>query len=178
MTFTETQPSIQLVHVHLTMKLKCTVSWHVFFCPLDKSDNHMLQFAWHLRFLLDKGLGFVCKSSKFKQTSIWQLDKSDNHGRLPRLSDSKIYLEMSRGARLVSHPGPWFSIKMSYQYRKSHFGDKTVLRASHFHNGISYIGKTISLHWISPLVYIDALWNFHALWNFRCEGTGDTTVLH
>ena len=37
--------------------------------------------------------------------------------------------------------GPWFNIKMpSYQYRKSHCGDKTVVRLSHLHNGISYTG--------------------------------------
>ena len=47
-------------------------------------------------------------------------------------------------------PGPWFYIKMSsYQYRKSHCGDKTILRPSYLHNGISYTGKT-SLYWIGP----------------------------
>ena len=41
-----------------------------------------------------------------------------------------------------SGPGPWFNIKMlSYQYRKSHCGDKTILRPSYLHNGISYTGK-------------------------------------
>ena len=46
-------------------------------------------------------------------------------------------------------PGPWFNIKVSsYQYRKSHFGDKTILRSSYLHNGISYTGKMISLYWI------------------------------
>ena len=45
--------------------------------------------------------------------------------------------------------GPWFNIKMSsYQYRKSHCGDKTILRPSYLHNGISYTGKMISLYWI------------------------------
>ena len=35
--------------------------------------------------------------------------------------------------------GPWFNIKMSsYQYRKSHYGDKTVFWPSYLHNGISY----------------------------------------
>ena len=44
-------------------------------------------------------------------------------------------------------PGPWFNIKMpSYQYRKSHCGDKTVVRSSYLHNGISYTGKTTSLY--------------------------------
>ena len=38
----------------------------------------------------------------------------------------------------------------SYQYRKSHCGDKTILRPSYLHNGISYPGKTTSLYWIGP----------------------------
>ena len=36
----------------------------------------------------------------------------------------------------------------SYQYRKSHCGDKRVLRPSYLHNGISYSGKMTSLYWI------------------------------
>ena len=36
----------------------------------------------------------------------------------------------------------------SYQYRKSHCGDKTILRPSYLHNGISYTDKTTSLYWI------------------------------
>ena len=48
-------------------------------------------------------------------------------------------------------PGPWFNIKMSsYQYRKSHCGDKTVVRSSYLHNGISYTDKMVSFYWISP----------------------------
>ena len=51
----------------------------------------------------------------------------------------------------TQRPGPRFNIKMSsYQYRKSHCGDKTVVRSSYHHNGISYIGKMSSLHWIRP----------------------------
>ena len=41
---------------------------------------------------------------------------------------------------------------LSYQYRKSHCGDKTVVRSSYLHNGISYTGKITSLYWISPPV--------------------------
>ena len=49
-------------------------------------------------------------------------------------------------------PGPWFNIKMSsYQYRKSHCGDKTVVSSSYLHNGISYTGKMSSLYGIGPL---------------------------
>ena len=44
--------------------------------------------------------------------------------------------------------GPLFNIKMSsYLYRKSHCGDKTVVRSSYLHNGISYTGKMSSLYW-------------------------------
>ena len=45
--------------------------------------------------------------------------------------------------------GPWFNIKISsYQHRKSHCGDKTILRPSYLHNGISYTSKMSSLYWI------------------------------
>ena len=49
-------------------------------------------------------------------------------------------------------PGPWFNIKISsYQYRKSNSGDKTILRPSYLHNGISYTDETVSLYWIRAL---------------------------
>ena len=35
---------------------------------------------------------------------------------------------------------------------KSHCGDKTILRPSYLHNGISYTGKMTSLYWIAALV--------------------------
>ena len=51
--------------------------------------------------------------------------------------------------------GPRFNIKMSsYQYRKSHCGDKTVVRSSYLHNGISYTGKTTSLYWIRAQILL------------------------
>ena len=49
--------------------------------------------------------------------------------------------------------GPWINIKMSsHQYRKSHCGDKTVVRSSYLHSGISYTGKMTSLYWTNALV--------------------------
>ena len=51
--------------------------------------------------------------------------------------------------------GPWpqFNIKMlSYRYRKSHCGDKMILRPSYLHNGISYTGNITSLYWIEALI--------------------------
>ena len=60
-------------------------------------------------------------------------------------------------------PGGCFHVKMSsYQYRNSHCGDKTILRPSYLHNGISFTGKTASLHWIraqeSTLVRHQSAW--------------------
>ena len=43
----------------------------------------------------------------------------------------------------------------SYQYRKSHCGDKTILRLSYLHNGISYTGKTTYLYWIRAMVFTE-----------------------
>ena len=63
----------------------------------------------------------------------------------PRSHDTNTYGSLAQG------PGPRFNIKMySYQYRKSHCGDKTVVKSSYLHNGISYTGKMSSLYWISP----------------------------
>ena len=60
------------------------------------------------------------------------------------LSPSQVFFRKS---------GPWFSIKMpSYQYRKSHCGDKTVVRSSYLHYGISYTGKMASFYWIRTLI--------------------------
>ena len=60
------------------------------------------------------------------------------------------WLEMYEAIRRT---GPRFNIKMSsYQYRESHCGDKTVVRSSYLHNGISYTGKMSSLYWIGAQV--------------------------
>ena len=59
---------------------------------------------------------------------------------------------MTMGTPKLCITGGHFNIKMSsYQYRKSHCGDKTVVRSSYLHNGISYTGKLTSLYWIRPL---------------------------
>ena len=50
----------------------------------------------------------------------------------------------------------------SYQYRKSHCGDKTVVRSSSLHNGISYTGKTVSLYWIGALFILHG--QYHCCW--------------
>ena len=49
--------------------------------------------------------------------------------------------------------GPRFNMfnikKSSYQNRKFHCGDKTVIRSSYLHNGISYTGKIYHLYFES-----------------------------
>ena len=70
---------------------------------------------------------------------VWQ---SEMFGLIGSIS----WLAMSCFKKL---PGPWFNLKMSsYQCRKSHCGDKTVVRSSYLNNGISYTGKMTSLYWI------------------------------
>ena len=46
-----------------------------------------------------------------------------------------------------------------YPYRKSHCGDKTIVRSSYLHNANSYTGKMAYLYWISPL----RLWSHYFL---------------
>ena len=75
---------------------------------------------------------------------------------LPSIESHRIHLAkiLKPELKISSHKmswkiitGPWFSIKMSsYQLRKSHCEDKTILWPSYLHNGISYTGKTTSLY--------------------------------
>ena len=45
----------------------------------------------------------------------------------------------------------------SYQNRKSHCGDKTVVRSSYLHKAISYTGKMTSLYWIGAQDHMPGL---------------------
>ena len=78
------------------------------------------------------------------------------------LSDSRVHMRFCIPETLHTNqfewPGPWFNIKMtSYQYRKSHCGDKTIWRPSYLHNGISHTGKMPSLYWIRAQIDFDRL---------------------
>ena len=65
-----------------------------------------------------------------------------------------LYLFSSRHICFMI-PGPWFNRKMlSYQFMKSHCGDKKVVRWSYLHNGIFYTGKMASLYCIVPQVIV------------------------
>ena len=60
---------------------------------------------------------------------------------------------------------------LSYQYRKSHYRDKTILRPSYLHNGISYTGKMTSLY----LIRAQVLWHHTSpIWlsrEWNCQTT-------
>ena len=63
--------------------------------------------------------------------------------------------------RWTWYAGAWFIIKMlSYQYRKSHCGDETIVISSYLHNGISYTGKMTSLYWIRAQVFVCTVLSF------------------
>ena len=78
------------------------------------------------------------------------------------------------GYHLTICPGPWFNIKMSsYQHRKSHCGDKTVVRSSYLHSGISYTGKITSLYWITALIIIPMIFVCCCVVSVGCNHTLD-----
>ena len=101
---------------------------------------------------------------------IWENDTimTDVIGHKISLCSSKTYhpTENTRGPcrfavyhramhRYERNKDTWgrLNIKMSsYQYRKSHCGDKTISRPSYLHNGISYTDKITSLYWIRTLL--------------------------
>ena len=60
--------------------------------------------------------------------------------------------------RLVE-PGAWVNKNMpSYQYRKSHSGDKAAVRSSYLQNGICYTGKMASLYWMRAQKAAENTW--------------------
>ena len=64
--------------------------------------------------------------------------------------------------------GPWFYKNiLSYPYKKSHYGDKTVIRSFNLHNGVSYMGKMASLYQISPQDVVYCSTDILAMWDIR-----------
>ena len=101
--------------------------------------NRSTPWGWHL------GVRCWCLVAYIYIVSLqWRHDERDgvsNHQCL----DCLLNHLFRRTPKKTS--GPRFNIKMtSYWYRKSHCGDKTILRPSYLHNGISYTGKTASLY--------------------------------
>ena len=90
-------------------------------------------------------------SAKTKGSRLMQI-------RVSGISVRKSCMALYGSAFLIIDPlcgwnpsGSWYNITMSsYQHKKSHCGDKTVVRSSYLHNGISYTVKMTSLYWFSP----------------------------
>ena len=94
-------------------------------------DHSILKYAY-----LEKSFWVLCTKMVWQNQHIWLLILW-------------IYFRYLISLNDFTRPGGWFNIKMpSYQYRKSHCGDNTVLRLPYLHNGISYTGKMSSLYWI------------------------------
>ena len=97
-------------------------------------------------------------SGKLTKLILWN---NLTQGFLPQL-----YMIFGHGW-LFTRPGPRFNIKMiSYQHRKSHCRDKTILRPSYLHNGISYTGKMTSLYWIRAMVLCGC--NYLSMFEGQC----------
>ena len=118
--------------------------------PTTKTKHRLYEWSIYFEWILSD----YVKSQRYRLVS-------EASRCLPHYSsyktECKINMEnhLSSGAiySIFWKSGPWFNIqKSSYQYWKSHCGDKTILRPYYLHNGISYSGKMTSLYWIGAQV--------------------------
>ena len=119
--------------------------------------GHYQNFNWNI-FIMENAYIYIDKANKKANSTVpLSINLSvfasglQNVRCLGEISDqiflSRFISRWCRSRNIV--PWPRFNIKMpSYRYRKSHCGDKTVVRSSYLHNGISYTGKMASLYWI------------------------------
>ena len=107
----------------------------------DLMPSHYCKQCWHLKIPLSNIKLKFCENSAvfIEENAFWS-----------SCLQGRRHLGLELGDVTVSAPGPWFNIKMSYQYRNSHCGDKTILWPSYLHNGTSFTGKMTFLYWISP----------------------------
>ena len=126
--------SYELKYMPITMRESLFDSWIKWFTKMFRSfPNRKFISYWSIHALRYIFLWNLIQNSKYSFTQM----------------NMKMYL--ASWQQLWS--GGWFNIKMpSYQYRKFHCGDKTILRPPYLHNGISYTGKMTSLYWIRALI--------------------------
>ena len=68
------------------------------------------------------------------------------------ISFARHYVTWTYSNSNALQTGGLFNIKTSsYRYRESHCADKTILRPSYLHSGISYTSKMTSLYWFRAL---------------------------
>ena len=135
----------------LKLHLSCTnpsIWIHIYFLINTFPYDNTLRAACNSQILLKHGpiqLDIAYRLEFYPET------KTHANHIMRQASTHPIPLWASYGVPIT---GPWFNIKISsYQYRKSHCGDKTVVRSFYLHNGISYTGKMWSLYWIRALVF-------------------------
>ena len=137
-------PIVTQASIHLTVKDLTTTKSHEVLKLRDWVFNDLITLKF------DRHLSRAAANVPVKFQSDWKsLNLNLVALSLHKRSCSKTSVHLvDRGS------GPWFNITMSsYPYRKSHCADKTILRPSYLHNGISYTGKTASLYWIGVLVF-------------------------
>ena len=121
----------------------------------------------HGEFLAHDMAQFHPKDNKF--TSTWYTTK-DNWQWSCKFATVFVSNDIYQKHKNITwyRPGPRINIKMSsYLYRKSHCEEKTILRLSNLHNGISYTVKTTSLYQIGAqyLFQFSGHTFFKSLWN-------------
>ena len=131
--------------------VKCLLLLHSF--PL--SLHRLLQWLTQTRDLRVLAVHSVARSLQLT-LQLRDLWAQRELGRVQEVTTT-VQLRLVASCLLLQmeEPGPWFNKNVSsYQYRKSHCGDKTVVRSSYLHNRISYTVKMSSLYWIRALVLI------------------------
>ena len=104
--------------ITLSTVRRITFNWHILWIVYDYST--LVWARWFKSFPMKDKKPFIIRSQYYGcwwpgDTNSHTIDREDNDLVVPELSGST--------------PGPRFNIKMSsYQYRKSHCGDKTVVR--------------------------------------------------
>ena len=100
---------------------------------------------------------FVLQQQNREQSESYQQQLSQQEARVTDLQQQAVDLHQqlaeaqAEAQGELPRPRPCFNIDMSsYQYRKSHCGDQTILQSSYLCIGISYTGKMAFLYWISP----------------------------
>ena len=117
--------------------------------PLN-SDNHSVEWKIFFQLCFLKAQLTLYTLNCYGQTSRHRWIRGSWYS-VPRRTRTTPF-QIVIAANVLMRPGPWFNIKKtSYQHRKSHCGDKTVVRSSYLHNGFSYTGKMTYLYWFSPL---------------------------
>ena len=141
------------------IRLGCVMSdlhWHFPIMDISLWRQHMESHYWPCMMGIHRWrVDYRNTMWSFDVFSVVRLSKLMN-----KQSNCQTPWHSREGSKVLAMfrcPGDWFNIKMPvYQYRETYCRDKTILRPSYNHNGISYTGET-SLYWNSGLFFIYTL---------------------